>query len=595
MNFIELLLDFIEAMNVGVVFARRYTILKDRDITGELKEVWNAVLAIRENEQRPQQETWIDAQPALPAMPQYPQYMEQQAQMQQQPQPSLPEFGVSPLQYHSSIPYGRGMSGDANMHYESYGHQQPQIVPKNEPIFATGPQIMSQQTYHSVVAQQLGYNVRDISREADILMQKIITAQQQSRMTWPQLPHVPNMRPNPYGPANTSPPAPPINLSNTIKPYQPYIPYHQQQQQQQPPPPPPPPSHIDNAMHVDVRRLQQQPTPPPPPPPHQMHLNHAQPYEQSGKPFNVQPNNAHRQPGRPHMGVAQKNNATRRQTNSPTHNSSCQTWWEDFLSSQSAKPKSPVKVLQREQTTAERHDANNHADSGKATPAEKGEEEEEEEKEQPKKSVPVTDLDENSKKKEGECAAMRKDDANTSEAARVVDNSPAREEKPVKVEKSSQETKETEAPAVTQQQTQQPGPRNPNRFGKGGGRTRGRGPGGNKGGDKGGHNASEKRPQQQQTMMNNIIKNVFKIGPGGSGEEMSTGKLRKTNGQAKVANGKATYSGSSSSSSENSEEQQPGYTILKKDAQENVVSEIAQLSIQDCKDATEIVGPVMLS
>jgi len=57
-SFIELLLDFIEAMNVGVIFTRHYTILKDRDITGELKEVWNAVLAIRDSEQRPpQQET----------------------------------------------------------------------------------------------------------------------------------------------------------------------------------------------------------------------------------------------------------------------------------------------------------------------------------------------------------------------------------------------------------------------------------------------------------------------------------------------------------------------------------------------------------
>ncbi|XP_020286987.1 RNA-binding protein 33 isoform X2 [Pseudomyrmex gracilis] len=555
MNFIELLLDFIEAMNVGVVFARRYTILKDRDITGELKEVWNAVLAIRENEQRPQQETWIDAQPAIPAMAQYPQYMEQQAQVQQQqppPQPSLPEF-VPPMQYHSNIPYGRTMSGD-NMHYENYHQPQNPIVPKNEPIFAPGP-IMSQQTYGTV--PQMGYNVRDISREANILMQKIITAQQQSRMTWPQLPHV-NMRPNPYGPTNTSP-APPMNPSNTMKSYQPYIPYQQQQQQ------PPPPPRMDNAMHVDVRRLQQQQQPPPPPPPHQMHLNHTQsPYEQSG-PFNVQPNiqnNALRS-GRPHMGVAQKNNATRRQANSPTHNSSC-TNCQTKEDQSTAKSKSPVKVLQREILT-ERQDTTNHTENTKAPT-----------KEEEPKNVPVTDLDEDLKK---ENTLTRKEDTDTSEAARTVDNSPVYEEKSVKIEKLLQETKETEASA-TQQSQQQPGPKNPNRFGKGNGRTR-RGSGGKS--DKG-HNslASEIPKRPQPTMMNNIIKNVFKIGPGGSGEETSS--KRKTNGQAKaVANGKATCE---------TEEQQPGYIILKKEAQENVVSEIAQLSIQDCKDTTE-VGPVL--
>lgn len=42
-------------MNAGVIFMRQYTILKDRDITGELKEVWNAVQARRDMEQPPPQ------------------------------------------------------------------------------------------------------------------------------------------------------------------------------------------------------------------------------------------------------------------------------------------------------------------------------------------------------------------------------------------------------------------------------------------------------------------------------------------------------------------------------------------------------------
>jgi len=78
--------------------------------------------------------------------------------------------------------------------------------------------------------------------------------------------------------------------------------------------------------------------------------------------------------------------------------------------------------------------------------------------------------------------------------------------------------------------------------------------------------------------MNSIIKSVFKINPGASSEE-SSGK-KKANSQAKPANGKATF--------ENEEQVQQGYTILKKEVQEEMVSEIAQLSIQDCKDVTEV-------
>lgn len=260
------------------------------------------------------------------------------------------------------------------------------------------------------------------------------------------------------------------------------------------------------------------------------------------------------------MGVAQKNNATRRQANSPTHNSSC-TNCQTKENQSTAKSKSPVKVLQRE-TPTERQDTTNHVENTKIPT-----------KEEEPKNVPVTDLDEDLKKEN----TLRKEDTDTSETARTVDNVPVYEEKSVKIEKSLQETKETEAPAAQQSQ-QQPGSRNPNRFGKGNGRTR-RGSGKS---DKSYNSLASEIPKRPQpTMMNNIIKNVFKIGPGGSGEETSS--KRKTNGQAKtVANGKATC--------EN--EEQPGYIILKKEAQENVVSEIAQLSIQDCKDATE-VGPVL--
>lgn len=546
MSFIEVLLDFIETMNSGIVFTRRYVVLKDRDITGELKEVWNAVLAICDNEQRPpQQETWIDAQPS---MPQYPQYPEQQQ-----------EYTPQPPQYHSTIAYGT--IGGENMHYDGYGRQPQQspIVPNNEPIFISG-NVMPQQ-YHGngpQIALQLDrYNYHQRGRDGQIV-QNIIPAQHQfqPRQTWPQYVNTKYMHPNsdlPYGPVvNTT--APTINPSNSIKSFPPYIPFQQQQ-----PPPPQQQPRMDNAMHVDVRRMQPQQQQPP------MHMNHVQPsYEQPG--FNVQ-NNAHRAP-RPHMGVVQKNNATKRQANSPTHTSSC-TSCHTKEDQSSVKPKSPIKrVLQRE-TPTDRWDMTNHAENNKA-PADKAEAE--------PKIVPVTDLDEDPKKNDEFVvdyteASTEKKNVDSPESAHTVDDAPSCEENSTKTEKLPSETKTGVTPIAEQSTT---GQKNHNKL------ARARKALTNIS-DKHNSVASESPKRSQPTM--NIIKSVFKINSGASGEESAAGK-KKTNGQAtKAANGRATC--------ENDEQtQQQGYTILKKETQEEIVSEIAQISIQDCKDATE-VGPVL--
>lgn len=550
-SFIELLLDFIEAMNAGIVFNRNYTILKDRDITGELKEVWNAVLAIRDNEQRPpQQETWIDVQPPISQFPQYPEQQQQQ------------EYIPQPPQYHSSVAYGRTINNE-NMHmHEGYGHQpQSSVISKNESIFISG-HIVTQYSSNNDhrIAFDL-YNYRERGRDSQVV-QNIIAAQHQfqPRQTWPQYVNTKYMHPNsnlPYGPANTT------AAINPPKPFQPYTTYQQQQQQQQQPipSPPPPPPHMDNAMHIDIHRMQSQPQQ------SQIHFNHVQlQYAEQSGPFNVQ-NNAHRA-NRPHMGVAQKNNSTKRQANSPTHTSctNCQSKEDQSF----AKPKSPVKVLQREMPM-ERQDTTNHAESNKA-PVEKTEE---------SKIIPVTDLDEDLKKSDElvvEYMYLKKEDVCSPEfVAHTVGEAPSCEEKNfVKLESnkiSLMESKETEVPA-TQQLTVQ---KNANKFVRGNARIR-RAP--TTKDDK--YNSSES-PKRSQPTMNSIIKSVFKINPGAdhsSGEESSSKK--KANGQTRSTNGKAMCGN----------EEQQEYTILKKEAQEEMVSEIAQLSIQDCKDATE-VAPVL--
>ncbi|KAG8284786.1 hypothetical protein J6590_095188 [Homalodisca vitripennis] len=47
---IDLMLDFIEAMNENIKFSRNFMVLKDRDLTGELKDIWAVIQAKRDAE-----------------------------------------------------------------------------------------------------------------------------------------------------------------------------------------------------------------------------------------------------------------------------------------------------------------------------------------------------------------------------------------------------------------------------------------------------------------------------------------------------------------------------------------------------------------
>ncbi|XP_043792458.1 uncharacterized protein LOC122714830 [Apis laboriosa] len=561
-SLIELLLDFVERMNAGVIFMRQYTILKDRDITGELKEVWNAVQARRDMEQPPpQQETWIDAQPPVP---QYPQYQDHQQQ----------DYTSQPPQYHSSIAYGRVMSNEG-MHYESYGHQsQNPVISQNDQLYQSG-QLVPQQ-YHGNVPRITPIASRD---RRDNIVQNIpqqnCPAYPSQQYQFQQLPRqmVPqyvnsNVHHNAslnYGPTTNSNVNPAMN-TNLAPPFQPYITYQQR---------------IDNAMHIDMRRMQPQQQ--------QIHLNHVQPVPQyePATPYNVQTNSSINvltiRVGRPHMGVAQKNNASKRQMNSPTHSkqSSCTNCQNKDMSDNGTKPKSPVKVLQRELPSNDRQDINNHIlTTNNKISIEKNSIEE-------TKNVQVTDLDEEVKKtdtsncetpelsrKPNDTHTLDTTLANTErDAMSFIDDNTSFEEK-------QQEIKNTDIPNG-QNLSDQKHSKSKAIVMKG---------------NKHKENTENNRtirirfvsdqkndsPKRSQTV-NNIIKSVFKIHPGMSAEETSS--KRKTNGQAK---------NNSKINGENEEIQQ-GYTILKKTestTQEEIVSELAQLSIQDCKDATE-VSPVL--
>lgn len=49
-NLVELMCEFVEAMNPGLTLSKKPEILRDRDLTGELKDIWSAVQNFREKE-----------------------------------------------------------------------------------------------------------------------------------------------------------------------------------------------------------------------------------------------------------------------------------------------------------------------------------------------------------------------------------------------------------------------------------------------------------------------------------------------------------------------------------------------------------------
>ncbi|XP_031640474.1 uncharacterized protein LOC116352208 isoform X2 [Contarinia nasturtii] len=92
---VKLMCDFVEAMNPGLKLSRDAEILKDRDLSGELKDIWGAVQAkrLREKDSAPSYESYLASQNQVyidfgPA--DVPYQLERVSEPQQQQQPIQP-------------------------------------------------------------------------------------------------------------------------------------------------------------------------------------------------------------------------------------------------------------------------------------------------------------------------------------------------------------------------------------------------------------------------------------------------------------------------------------------------------------------------
>ena len=380
---INLLLEYIEAKNEGVYFSRRFIILKDRDITGELKEVWMAVQAKRDRENlAPQQETWIDAQPA--PTPQYPQYSDQQQQIQlqlqlhQQQQQQQQADYAQPPQYRSNAVYSMGsISSNESVNHEreirfNYSQQNP-VVTQSEQVY--------QYTYRERSRANVPQN--QIQQNCPAYPAPQYQFQQLPRQMVPQY-----VNSNVHGNGNPNYANRNYNRKENYKVNQDYDdqfePMTEEERQQ-----------VADTIRAETLRVQQQQMRQQQQIQQHQQIQHQQQIQQQQQPINqlgnhqqYQSHQSHqrqqqqqqlqleseentnqflqRSKHRPHMGVAQKSNASKRQIESPIH-SEPRILNAFEQAEANLKSISPVKVLHRDSGSQEKQSLTNFAERSEIT------------------------------------------------------------------------------------------------------------------------------------------------------------------------------------------------------------------------------------
>ncbi|XP_062553308.1 myb-like protein AA [Armigeres subalbatus] len=152
MNLVDLMCEFVEAVNPTLHLSRKPEILKDRDLSGELKDVWSAVQACRDKgrvDSGPPENLVVYTEFGPDTAPSYEQSQQQQLHQQRhQPQqphlhyqqqddfqirlgPSQYDHTPSPSPYEQQAPHfhhhGRHIADDSSLSYDP--HNSPSNIP----------------------------------------------------------------------------------------------------------------------------------------------------------------------------------------------------------------------------------------------------------------------------------------------------------------------------------------------------------------------------------------------------------------------------------------------------------------------------------
>uniref|UniRef100_A0A182X936 PIH1 N-terminal domain-containing protein n=1 Tax=Anopheles quadriannulatus TaxID=34691 RepID=A0A182X936_ANOQN len=133
MNLVDLMCEFVEAMNPSLHLSRKPEILKDRDLSGELKDVWSAVQACRDkgrSDNGPPENLVVYTEFGPDSAPSYEQTIQQHHHQQQHQQQQLQyqqqydQLPNTPDQQ-GRFPLSAGQQQQQQHHYP-YHHQQQQ-------------------------------------------------------------------------------------------------------------------------------------------------------------------------------------------------------------------------------------------------------------------------------------------------------------------------------------------------------------------------------------------------------------------------------------------------------------------------------------
>ncbi|XP_052894713.1 homeotic protein female sterile [Anopheles moucheti] len=123
MNLVDLMCEFVEAMNPSLHLSRKPEILKDRDLSGELKDVWSAVQACRDkgrSDNGPPENLVVYTEFGPDSAPSYEQTIQQHQQQQQH------QHHLQYQQQYEQLPNSHEQQGRFPLSVGSTGQQQQQ-------------------------------------------------------------------------------------------------------------------------------------------------------------------------------------------------------------------------------------------------------------------------------------------------------------------------------------------------------------------------------------------------------------------------------------------------------------------------------------
>uniref|UniRef100_A0A182WC00 PIH1 N-terminal domain-containing protein n=1 Tax=Anopheles minimus TaxID=112268 RepID=A0A182WC00_9DIPT len=125
MNLVDLMCEFVEAMNPSLHLSRKPEILKDRDLSGELKDVWSAVQACRDkgrSDNGPPENLVVYTEFGPDSAPSYEQTIQQHQQQQQQQQHHQLQY----QQQYEQLPHSHEQQGRFPLSVAASQQQQQQ-------------------------------------------------------------------------------------------------------------------------------------------------------------------------------------------------------------------------------------------------------------------------------------------------------------------------------------------------------------------------------------------------------------------------------------------------------------------------------------